>query len=256
VLAYVRLRRGDPGVEGLLDEERDLALATGALERIAPMAAARAEWRWLQGDHAGCVAEAEVGFRLALNHKNMWHLGEAAIWLWRGGELRQAPAGRPVPYALEIAGHWRAAADAWEQLGCPYEQALALLDGDEAALREALAIFERLGARPAAEMTRKRLRQTGVRGLPRGPMPATQANPYGLTPRQLEILLLLAQGLHNGEIAARLSTTPKTVEHHVSAILAKLQARTRVEAVSVAYESELIPHTPTSTPTTGDDAHP
>jgi DNA-binding NarL/FixJ family response regulator len=153
------------------------------------------------------------------------------------------------PFALSMADDWRGAAAAWEALESPYEQALALADGDEAAQREALAIFERLGARPAAEMTRKQLRQTGARGLPRGPMRATQANPYGLTPRQLEILLLLAEGLHNSEIAERLSTTPKTVEHHVSAILAKLHARSRAEAVRRAYEVGLIP-SPASLSTT------
>jgi DNA-binding CsgD family transcriptional regulator len=188
------------------------------------------------------VAEAEVGFHLALNNKYTWHLGEVAIWLWRGGELRQAPAGTPVPYALEIAGDWRAAADAWERIGCPYEQALALLNGDESAQRAALSIFERLGAAPAAAIVRQRLRARGVRGLPRGPRPATQTNPLGLTPRQLEVLLLMAEGLRNTEIAERLSTIPKTVEHHVSAILAKLNAHSRSEAARIAHELGLIAH--------------
>jgi DNA-binding CsgD family transcriptional regulator len=140
-----------------------------------------------------------------------------------------------------MAGDWHAAAAFWERVGCPYEQALALVDGDEAAQRAALEIFERLGARPAAELARRRLRGAGVRTLPRGPRPTTQANPRGLTPRQLEILLLLAEGLHNAEIADRLSTTSKTVEHHVTAVLAKLEARSRIEAVRLAYEQRLIP---------------
>lgn len=241
ILAYIRLRRGDPGCAALLDEARDLALATGALERIAPMAAARAEWRWLQGDLAACVAEAKVGFQLALKHKHRWYVGDEAIWLWRAGGLREAPDGTLAPWAQQIGGEWQAAADAWEQLGCPYEQALALLDGDEAAQRAALAIFERLGAHPAAEVARRRLHAAGVRGLPRGPRPATQANPHGLTPRQLEILVLLAEGLRNSEIADQLSTTTKTVEHHVTAVLAKLQARSRADAVRLAYETRLIP---------------
>jgi DNA-binding NarL/FixJ family response regulator len=54
-------------------------------------------------------------------------------------------------------------------------------------------------------------------------------------------LLLLAEGLHNAEIAERLSTTSKTVEHHVTAVLAKLEARSRAEAVRLAYEQRLIP---------------
>jgi DNA-binding CsgD family transcriptional regulator len=249
VLGQLRARRGDPGARAALDELRDLALATNQLQCIAPMAAARAEWRWLQGDLVGCVAEVEASFRLALEGGERLSARNLAIWLWRGGGLSEAPDWTPVPYALQIAGDWRAAADAWQQLACPYEQALALLDGDEAALRTALAIFERLGAAPTAEITRQRLRAGGARGLPRGPRPATQANPHGLTPRQLEILLLLAEGLHNSEIAERLSTTPKTIEHHVSAILAKLQARSRSEAVRLAYESGLIPQSAT-TPST------
>jgi DNA-binding CsgD family transcriptional regulator len=241
VLGLLRTRRGDPGVQTALNELRDVAIATTEPQCIGPMAAARAEWRWLQGDLAGCVAEAAVGFALTQERHDLNSGRDLAIWLWRGGALTDAPPGTPEPHALQIAGDWRTAAEAWEQLGCPYEQALALLDGDEAALRRALSIFERLGARPAAEITRQRLRDAGVRGLPRGPMRATQANPYGLTPRQLEILLLLAEGLRNSEIADRLSTTPKTVEHHVTAVLAKLQARSRAEAVSIAHSAGLIP---------------
>jgi DNA-binding CsgD family transcriptional regulator len=211
------------------------------MQYISPTAAARAEWRWLQGDDAGCVAEAEAGFQLALSSNRPWSWGEVAIWLWRGGGLCEAPERTPAVFARQIAGDWQGAASTWEQLGCPYEQGLALLDGDASAQRAALELFERLGARPAAERARRRLRGAGVRSLPRGPRPATQANPHGLTSRQLEILLLLAQGLHNGEIADRLSTTPKTVEHHVSAVLAKLAVRSRAEAVRLAYEQRLIP---------------
>jgi DNA-binding CsgD family transcriptional regulator/tetratricopeptide (TPR) repeat protein len=244
VLGRLRARRGDPGAEAALDEARDLALTIGESQRIESVAAARAEWRWLQGDLAGCVAEAKIGFHpefSAIRPWSMWYQGEVVIWLWRGGGLSEAPTGTPAPYALQIAGDWRAAADAWAEIGSPYEQALALLNGDEAAQREALTIFERLGATPAAEITRGRLRARGVRGLPRGPRPATQANPAGLTPRQLEILLLLAEGLRNSEIAERLSTTPKTVEHHITAILAKLNARSRAEAVSIAHQQGIIP---------------
>jgi DNA-binding CsgD family transcriptional regulator len=215
------------------------------------MAAARAEWRWLQGDLAGCVAEARVGVQVAEHLDHPWDLGEVAIWLWRGNGSKGLLAEVAPPFALEMSGDWRAAADAWEEIGCPYERALALLNGDEAAQREALAIFERLGAAPAAEIARQRLRSSGARGLPRGPRPTTQANPHGLTPRQFEILLLLAEGLHNSEIADRLSTTPKTVEHHVSAVLAKLNARSRSEAVRLAYDSGLISHAPTSTANIG-----
>ena len=241
VLGLVRARRGDPGVAAVLDELRDITLPTGEMHFISPMAAARAEWRWLQGDLAGCAAEARVGVTIATPLDRPWYLGEAAIWLWRATGSTDVFDHVASPFALEMSGDWGAAADAWEQLGCPYEQALALLEGNETSQRAALAIFERLGATPAAEITRRLLHVAGVRGLPRGPMRATKANPFGLTPRQLEILLLLAEGLHNSEIADRLSTTSKTIEHHVTAVLAKLHARSRVEAVSIAHTAGLIP---------------
>ena len=60
---------------------------------------------------------------------------------------------------------------------------------------------------------------------------ATLANPAGLTARQVEILGLLADGSTNGEIAQRLYISTKTVDHHVSALLSKLQVTSRRDAV-------------------------
>ncbi|MGZ3677395.1 MAG: ATP-binding protein [Ktedonobacterales bacterium] len=245
VLGQVRVRRGDPGVEPVLDEARDVTLTTGEVEYFVPVAAARAEWKWLQGKREQCLAEAKVGLQQAQRNNEPWCLGQAAFWVWRGGGLTDVPQGIATPFALQIAGDWRAAAGFWERVDCPYEQAMALMDGDEPAQRRALAIFERLGARPATDLVRRQLRLAGIRGLPRGPRPATRENPQGLTPRQLEILLLLAAGLRNLEIADRLSTTPKTIEHHVSAVLAKLDARSRAEAVRVAYQLGLVPQAAT-----------
>jgi DNA-binding CsgD family transcriptional regulator len=246
ILGKVRARRGDPGAATALDAARELILVPGGeWLRIEQVAAARAEWRWLKGDIPGCLQEAEIASHPASESSGGWYSGEVAIWLWRGGGLSEAPIGIAAPYALEIAGEWQAAATEWERLGCPYEQALALADGDDTALLAALTILERLGAAPAAEIVRRRLRIAGVRGLPRGARPATRANPFGLTNRQLEILGLLAEGLHNAEIATRLSTTTKTVEHHVSAVLAKLDVRSRAEAIRLAYERELLSQTAT-----------
>jgi DNA-binding CsgD family transcriptional regulator len=257
ILGQLRARRGDPGAAAALDEARDLALAAGVLragtlESYLSVVIARAEWHWLRGHEDESVAEASAGMQRALNNSYPWHVGELAICLWRGGELSEAPAHAFPPFAQQIQGDWRGAAGAWERIGCPYERALALMDGDPPAQREALAIFERLGAAPAAEITRKRLRLAGARGLPRGPRPATRTNPLGLTPRQHEILLLLAEGLHNSEIAIRLSTTSKTVEHHVSAVMAKLQVRSRTEAVRRAYEAGLMSPSTTASPVTFD----
>jgi DNA-binding NarL/FixJ family response regulator len=79
-----------------------------------------------------------------------------------------------------------------------------------------------------------RLRELGERGLPRGPRPKTRANPAGLTARELEVLQLLTEGLRNAQIAGRLVLSEKTVDHHVSAILRKLNVRSRGEAAATA----------------------
>ena len=126
------------------------------------------------------------------------------------------------------------AAEAWSALGCPYEEADALSDGDEDAMRRALAIFTDLGAAPAADIVRRRLRASGVRSIPSRPRASTSAGPGGLTSRQIEILGLVEEGATNAEIARRLFISEKTVGHHVSAILAKLGVRTRGEAAAAA----------------------
>ena len=71
-------------------------------------------------------------------------------------------------------------------------------------------------------------------GLPRGRSPATRANLGGLTGRQLDVLTPLTEGLSNADITARLVISRKTADHHVSAILGKLGARSRGEAVAAA----------------------
>ena len=126
------------------------------------------------------------------------------------------------------------AAAAWEGLGCPYDTALALLDGDEPALRRALAIFERLAARPAAALAARLLRERGAHAIPRGPRPSTRANPANLTARELEILPLLAAGHRDADIAQRLYLSPKTVGHHVGHILAKLGVHSRADVAAAA----------------------
>jgi len=153
------------------------------------------------------------------------------------GELAEPPTGTAEPFALSIAGDWRAAAEAWEALGFPYESADARCDGDdEGALLDALATFDRLGASRCAARLRRRLRAAGVRRVPRGPRRASRAEPAGLTPRQAEVLAQLRQGATNAEIAERLVIAPKTVDHHVSAVLAKLGVRTRREAAESAAD--------------------
>jgi DNA-binding NarL/FixJ family response regulator len=157
--------------------------------------------------------------------------------MWRAGAIPEPPDRAARPFALQMSGDWEAAADDWEEIGCPYEVAMARADGTVDAKLEALEILDRLGGRPLADRMRGQLREMGVESIPRGPSRDTQANPAGLTNRQLEVVKLIAEGLNNDEIAARLFLSKKTVEHHVSAIYSKLGVDSRTRAVNAAIEA-------------------
>ena len=240
ILGHVRVRRGDPDAARALNEAYELAMTTKEFQRLGPIAVARIEMAWFANNRAQMIAEAQSVVAMAKDHSDRWLNGEVAFWLWRAGVTEPIEQEIAEPYALQIAGDWRAAADRWKELGCPYEEANALMDGDEPAQLEALSILERLGAGPAAEKLRRTLRATGVRGIARGPRLSTKENSAGLTTRQMDVLSLMTDGCTNAEIADRLFISLKTVDHHVSAILAKLDAHTRAEAVSIALQSNLI----------------
>ena len=241
VLALVRARRGDPEVRPLVDEAWTLARPTNELPRVGRAAAARAEVAWLEGDTAGVAAAALDGLALAPGCTSPWLLGELAVWARRGGFEGVLPAEVADPYALELAGDWRGAADLWGGLGCPYESALARsYVNDDGELRRSLEELDELGARKASAVVARQLRERGVRGVPRGPRPSTRENPARLTSREVEVLELLVGGLRNAEIAARLFLSVKTVDHHVSAILRKLGVRSRGEAATAAVTQALI----------------
>lgn len=241
VVGLLRARRGDPDVWPPLDQAHELAEPTGELRRIGPVAAARAEAAWLEGRFAAVMAESQAALASAQKRRTPWLLGELVTWRRRAGLEEDLPPDVAEPYALEIAGDWDRAAECWTRIGCPYEAALALADADEEPLRRALTQLQALDARPAATIVARRLRERGVRGLPRGPRPSTRDNPVGLTRRELDVLVLLAEGLRNQQIAQRLFLSSKTVDHHISAILRKLGTRTRREAGVEAVRLGLIP---------------
>jgi DNA-binding CsgD family transcriptional regulator/tetratricopeptide (TPR) repeat protein len=233
-LGRVRARRGDPGIWDVLDDALETSLAGGHLQRLGHVHAARAEAAWLAGDAARTIEEARAVYELALEKRHLWFAGELAFWQWKAGVLDAAPDWIAEPYARQIAGDARAAAEAWTAHSCVYEAARALSESDdEALLRASLTELERLGAQPLVRSVRQSLRTLGA-SVPRGPRASTRENPAALTARELEVLGLVAEGLRNAEIADHLVLSRRTVDHHVSAILRKLDARTRGEAVATA----------------------
>jgi len=210
------------------------AAGSGDRNSIVPVRLARAEALWLSGDLENAGTEAELADDMA-EGCDEWDRGAVAAWLSRTGSPRPPRGAVAGPFQRELAADWEGAARLWTDLGCPYEAGLALLGTTtEAPLHEALRIFTALGARATARLTQQKMRRLGIRSIPAGPRPATREHPRGLTRREQEVLELIAAGLTNAEIAAKLFISSKTVDHHVSSILAKLDVPTRGAAVQWA----------------------
>jgi DNA-binding CsgD family transcriptional regulator/tetratricopeptide (TPR) repeat protein len=239
-LGTIRARRGDEGVWTALNEAVIHADGSGEPQWIVPVRLARAEAHWLAGDQAAAAREAEQADDQAADCGH-WDRGAIAVWLRRTGSDRPLRGPFAPPYARELDGDGRAAARLWLDLGCRYDAALALLLAspdedapDEGALREAQQLLTGLGATAAVRRVRQAMRTLGIRSIPVGPRTATRAHPLGLTRREQEVLALIAAGRTNAQIAQQLVISAKTVDHHVSAVLAKLGVPDRNAAATHA----------------------
>jgi DNA-binding CsgD family transcriptional regulator len=245
VLGRLRIRRGDPDADTPLDIARRLAASMGEPQRTVYVAIAAAEDAWLLPEAADvAVEEAKAQLRdaylMAEQRHSRWGVEDLALWLHMLGEPVAGTERFSSPFREHCEGRWKEAAEGWRTHGRPYEEALALSAGDEQAQRQALEIFDRLGAVPAAARLRREMRAGGVRTVPRGPIAGTRANAAGLTRRQVQVLALVDEGLSNSEIARRLCISGKTAEHHVSAMMARLDAPTRQKAAAVARARGLL----------------
>jgi len=238
-LGTIRARRGQPGVWTALDEAIIYAVGSGEPQMVVPLRLTRAEARWLEDDLTAAAQEAEQADDEGTGC-GTWDRGALAVWLRRTGSDRSPRGPFAPPYARELDGDWRGAARLWLDLGCPYDAALALLGSpDEDALREALQILTGLDAAAAVRLVRRKMRTLGIRSIPAGPRTATRAHPLGLTRREQEVLDLIAAGRTNAQIAQQLFISAKTVDHHVSAVLAKLGVPDRNAAATHAARSKV-----------------
>ncbi|MEV8373191.1 AAA family ATPase [Kribbella sp. NPDC056861] len=219
-LGRVLARLGDSAAEQLLADAWELARRQQSVLGLGYAATAYVEWAWLNGrpDLARAVGA---------------EFDKAGV----GVPVLETPAYRELGRYLALAGGF-GAADGWEET--PYERALGLATTDQREpMLEALQILLNLGAAPAASRIRRRLTELGVARIPRGAHASSRSNPAGLTDRQLDVLVHLVEGCTNAEIAEKLVVSVRTVDHHVSAILSRLDARSRREAARIGKTLDL-----------------
>ena len=238
VVATVRMRRGEGNVEH--HAENMVAAAQGLEEpmRLIESYAVLAESMWLTGRRDPRVTDAATRLEvLGGAPDTRWPAGQLALWLRRIGLPFTEPADLPEPFRSSLDGRHADAAQWWHTAGNPFNEAMALADSVDPDDRvRAVTILDRLGAVGTADRLRRDLRLDGVVNIPQRPTETTRANPGGLTNRQLEVARLFARGLTNSEIATEVFISPKTAEHHVSAVLSKLGLPNRRAVVQAAPE--------------------
>jgi DNA-binding CsgD family transcriptional regulator/tetratricopeptide (TPR) repeat protein len=238
VLAQLGFRRGDPEAQHHLAAGSELAAGLEEAQWIVPFGLTAVEASWTAGDDAAAAAQL-ASLAPLLAGCTPWFRGAHAVWAHRLGVAPSPDV--PEPFSLEIAGDAASAARKWRGLGADFPAALTLVTGsDPDGWRAGLDLLDRLGAEATARGVRRRLRVAGVRGLDHGRRTDTLAHPAGLTRREQEVLVLLADGRTNDEIAATLVISSKTVDHHVSAVLGKLGVPNRRAAATAAHERGLL----------------
>jgi DNA-binding CsgD family transcriptional regulator len=242
VAGTLALRAGESDAYELLDQSRDLAAGTGELQRILPVALARAEAAWTGGDIATAAKELADLDQFATELFLPWELAELDWWRRTVGLEVPSRADVPAPFALMAGQEWSRAAAEWYELGCPWWQGVSL--ASSASVDDARAGTELLASLGASETRAALLRERRRAGLvvPRGPRKHTRSNTAGLTARELEVLALLADGLTNAQLADRLFLSEKTVDHHVSSVLRKLGEPNRAAAAAMARRRGLVPN--------------
>jgi len=234
VKGIIKVRRGEEDSLALLKEAKELAFLTEEHQRILPVVIALLEYEWLSGNKVLSDEELATAQALIAQVDNMWLNSEAAFWMEKARSVELKLPVRYEPYKLLREGKAAEAADFWQIKGCTYERAFALFGGSEEQKREALNLLQTLHADATYQKLKSEMRSSGIRNIPRGLRSSTVSNPAQLTARELDILQLLKTGASNKEIGASLYISPKTVDHHISSILFKLDVPSRTKAVGEA----------------------
>lgn len=218
IMATIKMRRGDTGLHTLLMEAKAKAFTIMELQRLLPVTEALLEYEWITGNSH--LTENEIDIVLDLIDAVKKDMTGSNFYYWLSKRRKNSK---------------NEAVD-WRKPGCPYEEALTLYEGDEDDKKKAISIMSALGADAVYEKLKQDMRNAGIKSIPRGIRKSTKGNSALLTVRELDVLDLLKEGIQNKEIAGRLFISPKTVDHHISSILTKLDTNSRSKAVTEAVK--------------------
>ena len=240
VVATIKMRKGDPDALPLLLEAKIRAFETMELQRIIPALSALLEYEWITGETCIETEDLDRTVNMIVQIEKISKKNKFYYWLRKARRQYLPIKERYEGYEGTSSSIVSKEAAAWEKLGCQYEQALTLFEGSDDDKRKAISIIHQLGATAVYEKMKFEMRGSGIKSIPRGIRKTTQSNPALLTDRELDVLHLLNEGMQNKEIAAKLFISAKTVDHHISAILYKLEVKSRTKAVQEAIRLEII----------------
>ncbi len=237
MLARAQLRLADKEAIKTLEQARHDALETGEVQYQIPILLGFLEKAWLSGA-AAVVDDAMFALgKIDIERFSVWTKGEYAFW----AKLLNRPTGlssnKPLTsFDDAVEGHYEKAGDKFADAGANYLANIcyglsakpSLVSQALTSLREQkadAAVARLIDAAETRGIGRDRLK------IPRGPYNASRQNSLGLTAKEQVVLKLLGEGLSNGEIAENLSRSPRTIEHHVSSILQKMNVENRMAAV-------------------------
>ena len=240
VYATIKMRRGEGDALPLLVEANELAFKTMELHRIVPAMVASLEYEWITSKNF--IADDALATTIGMTGKmgNIYENSAFAFWLKKARSQVVSMNEVFEGYKFDDNTTRSTAVDTWKKAGCPYEVALSLFEGSDDDKRKAVSMMQDLGATAVYEKMKFDLRKAGVKKIPRGARKTTQSNAAQLTSRELEILQLINAGLQNKEIASKLFISAKTVDHHITSILYKLEVNSRAKAVHEAIRLEII----------------
>jgi ATP/maltotriose-dependent transcriptional regulator MalT len=239
ILYTIQIRTGEASVNEDFQGAASEAMRIGELQRLATVVRALLEHKWLIGKSFGKDDIILNLFSSLVNVQNPWLLAGLSYWNWKAKgalpeevKLTTSANGSGKNVAIELLHQIKS--------GNPYLEALWLTELDDTSQRKGLRELMDLGAHAAARRVETEMREKGILNIPRGPRSSTVKNPAGLKKRQMDVLKLLSEGLQNKEIAGALFVSAKTIDHHISTILSKLDVHSRAKAVAKAKEMGIL----------------